>query len=169
SPALELGMAETLIGDIGALPGIVVRPIGVVRRYAGPEQDPLQAGRELGADAVLAASIQTDEDRIRVTARLLRVADGQSMWSRRFDAELRTIFDVQDAIAAMVMETLATQLGTTPPRELPVRATTNVDAYRSYLSGVYNRQRHDLRAAAESFRTAVAQDPQYALAWSALS
>lgn len=169
SPAMELGMAETLIGRISALPGIVVLPVGAVRRYAVPEQDPLLAGRDLGADAVLAASIQTDADRIRVVARLLRVTDGQSLWSGRFDSEFSSIFDVQDTIAEMVMETLAGELGATAPPKRRARATQNAEAYRWYLDGVYNRQRHDLRAAAESFRAAVAADPGYAIAWSALS
>jgi DNA-binding winged helix-turn-helix (wHTH) protein/TolB-like protein/Flp pilus assembly protein TadD len=168
-PALELGMAETLITHISTLPGVAVRPIGAVRRYATPEQDPHAAGRELGVAIVLAGSIQTRGDRIRVASRLIRIADGRTLWSERFDARMSTIFDVQDAIAEAVMSTLADQLGAAPPEHSLPRATENPEAYRWYLSGVYNRQRHALPAAAANFRAATAEDPHYAQAWSSLS
>jgi TolB-like protein len=48
--ALELGMADTLIAKLSNIREIIVRPISSVRRYSGVEQDPIAAGRELGAE-----------------------------------------------------------------------------------------------------------------------
>jgi serine/threonine-protein kinase len=106
NPALELGMADTLIGEISMLPHLRVSPLGTVRRYASREQDPLRAGEELGVAAVLEGSIQTQGDRLRITARLLRVQDGQSLWSGRFDETTSDVFGIQDSIAARVSEAL---------------------------------------------------------------
>jgi DNA-binding winged helix-turn-helix (wHTH) protein/TolB-like protein len=79
--ALELGMADTLIARLSGTRQIVVRPISSVRRYANLERDALRAGRELGADAIVDGSIQRSEEGLRVTARLLRVADGAVLWA----------------------------------------------------------------------------------------
>lgn len=66
--ALELGMADSLIAKLSSIRQVVVRPLSSVRKYAGIDQDPIAAGRELQVDAVLDASFQWDGDRrIRVT------------------------------------------------------------------------------------------------------
>src|SRR2546421_6945654 len=69
--SLEMGMTETLITRLGNLRQIVVRPVSAVRKYADPGQDPVKAGRELHADAVLDGSIQKAGDRVRVTGRVM--------------------------------------------------------------------------------------------------
>jgi DNA-binding winged helix-turn-helix (wHTH) protein/TolB-like protein len=79
--ALELGMADTLITKLSNGTKIIVRPISSVRCYGGVEQDPLAAGRELVVDAVLDGTIQRWGDRIRVTARLVRVSDNRTLWA----------------------------------------------------------------------------------------
>ncbi len=97
--ALELGMADTLITKLSNGTKIIVRPISSVRRYGGVEQDPLAAGRELVVDAVLDGTIQRWGDRIRVTARLVRVSDNRTLWAGQFDRGFGDIFDVQDSIS----------------------------------------------------------------------
>ncbi|MEO5771667.1 MAG: winged helix-turn-helix domain-containing protein, partial [Burkholderiaceae bacterium] len=44
---LEVGMADSLIARLSTVPGLVVRSVGSVLRYAGPAQDPVLAAREL--------------------------------------------------------------------------------------------------------------------------
>ena len=48
--------------------------------------------------------------RIRVTARLVRVADGTQLWTSQFDDELRDILALQDSISERVTRELALQL-----------------------------------------------------------
>src|SRR5690606_26058357 len=129
-PALELGMADALIAHVSVLPGIVVRPVSSVRRFAAVDRDPLAAGRELGVEIVLAGSIHKAGDRVRATARLLRVADGHSLWAGRFDAQISGIFDMQDEIGHAVLASLADRLGTRPPDSAVPRATSSAAAYQ---------------------------------------
>jgi len=49
---LEVGMAESLVARLSNLPGAAVRSEGSVRRYAGTDQDPISAARELSANGV---------------------------------------------------------------------------------------------------------------------
>ena len=100
--ALELGMADTLIARLSNIREIDVRPISAVHKYTGLEQDAVAAGREQKVDAVLDGHIQKAGERVRVTVRLLRVADGATLWADKFDTEMTNIFAVQDSISERV-------------------------------------------------------------------
>jgi len=168
NPALEMGMANTLISRLSNLDGVKVSPLSSVRAYAAVDQDAIAAGRKLNVATVLEGSIQNDTRRIRVTARLLRVADGRSMWSKQFDAPMSDIFAVQDAIATQVVAAMAVTLSVASQQRLLQQFTTSVEAYQLYVSGLYNWQRRLPQAVGE-FEGALRADPQYALAWVGLA
>jgi DNA-binding winged helix-turn-helix (wHTH) protein/Flp pilus assembly protein TadD len=172
NPALELGMADTLIGEISTLPNLRVSPLGTVRRYASPDQDPIRAGAELGVAAVLEGSIQTQGERLRVTARLLSVQDGQSLWAGRFDESVSDVFTIQDSIAARVICALRPALSERPAARSSTRQTQNLSAYRFYIAGLFQQMRRDLDGlpeAVRSFQAAIQADPRYVRAWAGLS
>jgi TolB-like protein/Flp pilus assembly protein TadD len=169
--ALELGMADTLITKLGSTREIVVRPIGAVRRYAAVEQDPLAAGRALGVEAVLDGTIQRWGDRIRVTARLLRVGDGRTLWAGRFDEKFGDVFAVQDSISGRVAWELAPRLTGEERERLARRYTKDAEAYDAYLKGRFfwdKRTPEGTRRAVEYFERALERDPAYALAYAGL-
>jgi DNA-binding winged helix-turn-helix (wHTH) protein/tetratricopeptide (TPR) repeat protein len=169
--ALELGMADTLIARLSGRE-IIVRPINSVRKYVELDQDPLAAGHELGVELVLEGSIQRWGDSIRVTVRLVRTADGTSLWAGTFDEKFTDIFVVQDAIASKVAAALALPLGVEEQKHLTRRYTENVEAYHSYLKGRFHwnkRAPQDLRKSIQHFNQAIALDPSYALAYAGLA
>ena len=96
---LEMGMAETLITQLSSINQVTVRPMSAVRSYTGNEQDSVAAGRGLGVDCVLDGNIQKDGDQLRITARLVRVSDGTTIWTDKFDTKLTDIFSTQDSIS----------------------------------------------------------------------
>ena len=169
---LEVGMADSLIARLSMLPGLVVRSVGSVRRFAGMDQEPLKAARTLDVVWVVDGSLQRHGDQLRVAARLLSVADGTAVWSGRFDERFTSVFDVQDAIARRVAEALLRQLqdSITTPQPLPAPAnggTRSVDAYQHYLAGLaksHGIRGSQLRQSAAEFERAIMLDPNYALA-----
>ena len=111
-------------------------------------------------------------DRVHVTARLLRVHDGQSLWSGKFDEAFSDIFGVQDLIAQRVTETLAPHLSPTAPIVRWSRRTENAEAYQLFTEGFYNQQRRDkdgLPDAVRGYEGAILLDPGYVDAWGDLS
>ena len=100
-------MTESLISSLGQHSPQAISPLSSVRRYAALDQDPIAAGRELGVDTVLDGSLQRRGDRLRVSVRLLRVADARQLWAQTFDQDFTTIFDVQDIIAARVAQAVS--------------------------------------------------------------
>src|SRR2546423_1220369 len=170
--SLEMGMADTLIARLSNIREVVVRPISSVRKYVELEQDPLAAGRELGAESVLDGSIQRWGDHIRVTVRLMRVADGASLWAAVFDEKFTDIFAVQDVISEKVAGALASHLSSEEKKRLTKRHTENAEAYRLYLKGRYYWWKNapaTFRKSRDFFQRAVDADPSFALGYCGLN
>jgi DNA-binding winged helix-turn-helix (wHTH) protein/tetratricopeptide (TPR) repeat protein len=169
--SLELGMADTLIARLSGRE-VIVRPLSSVRRYVELDQDPLVAGHELGVGSVLEGSIQRWADNIRVTARLISLSTGASLWDGTFDEKFTDIFAVQDAIAEKVANALALQLGYQEALRLTKRYTENVEAYELYLKGRYHVNKltpPDMQTGITYFQQALEIDPAYALAYVGLA
>lgn len=168
---LELAMADAVIGRLGKLKRVSVRSTSAIRRYAETEPDPMAVGRDLGVDAVLDGRIQTSEGRIRVTAQLVNARDGSSMWTESFDERLSDVFVLQDAIAARVVRGLAPVLEGEELRPM-ARPTESARAYEAYLKGRYlwsKRTTEAVRASIECFKSAIDEDPDFALAYVGLA
>jgi tetratricopeptide (TPR) repeat protein len=167
-----MGIADTLIFRLSGLQGIVVRPIGAVRKYADISQDAVAAGREQQVDAVVDGSIQIDGDNVRVIARLVRVADGTVIWTDKGEQYGAKLFAAQDAIAEKLVSSLALKLTDKEKARLTKSYTENADAYRLYLLGRYllNKRTGDsYKKAIGYFEQALEKDPTYALAFSGLA
>jgi serine/threonine-protein kinase len=170
--ALELGMADTLINKLSNIRRMTVRPLSAVRQYTGLEQDATAAGREQKVDAVLDGNIQRSGEKIRVTVRLVRVADGHEIWSDQFDEKFTDIFSVQDSVSRKLTGVLAVTLTGEEKELLAKRQTGNVEAYQLYLLGRYhlNRLTDDgFRKGRDYFQQAIDRDPNYALAYAGLA
>ena len=164
--SLEFGMAETLIMRLSSLREINVPAMNSVRKFSGLEQDAVAAGRELAVESVLDGTIQKVGDRLRVTVRLVRVADGQTLWAEGFDENFTHIFVVQDRVSEQVAAALALRL-TGQQREMLVkRFTNNPQAYELFLKGLYSSggQEEKIKKSMEYHQQAIALDPGFAYA-----
>jgi serine/threonine-protein kinase len=170
--ALEMGMADTLINKLSSMNQIAVRPINAVRKYADLEQDAVAAGREQRVDVVLDGNIQRTADKIRVTVRLIKVADGSQLWAESFDEKFTDIFAVQDRVSEKVVGLLALQLTGQEESLLTKRHTDDATAYEFYLKGRYhlNRLTDDgFTKGRDYFQRAIDRDQNYALAYAGLA
>jgi TolB-like protein/class 3 adenylate cyclase len=169
---LELGMADSLIAKLSNSREIIVSSLNSVRKFVNLDQDSLAAGRELQVNSVLEGNVQRAGDRIRVTARLIKVADGSSLWSGTFDEKFTDVFAVQDAISQRVADALALRLSGDEKNQLSKRYTDNIEAYQLYLMGRYHYARlipPEIRTAMNFFQQAIERDPNYALAYFGLA
>jgi TolB-like protein/Flp pilus assembly protein TadD len=165
--SLELGMAEALITRLSNLRDVVVRPMSSARKFTDPAQDPVKAGEELQAEAVLDGNIQKAGDRIRVTVLLTDVRSGSTMWSEQFDENFTDIFKVQDSIARRIANALALKLSRNEQEQLAKHMTDNPQAYEAYLRGQFHWNRRGpnwIRESLKAYKEALDADPNFALA-----
>jgi tetratricopeptide (TPR) repeat protein len=166
-------MAETLITRLNNTRKINVLSLAsVLRKYGGPEQDPQAAGRALGVEYVLDSTIQLSGDRIRLTARLIKVEDGATLSFGPFDEKSTHRFDVQDALADRVVDALGLSLNIEERRALTKRYTENPEADELYQNGRYCFRKlitPEVRKSIQFFQQSIDLDPTYALAYAGLA
>jgi len=168
---LGLGMADALISKLGSTGKIAARPTRAIQKYQNVS-DPRSVGREQNVDAVLDGCIQRSGDRVRVTARLIRVADGMQMWADTFDEDFTNLFAVEDAVSARVVRSIRVELTGEQKERLAKRPTTNNDAYQAYLRGRYfwnERTGEGLKKGLDYFKHAIELDPTYAEAYAGIA
>lgn len=166
--SLEMGMAETLITRLSNLKQITVRPMSAVRKYTDSQQDPVKAGQEIQAEAVLDGSIQKAGERIRVTVRLINVRNGITLWSEQFDEDFTDIFKVQDSIAERITNALTLQLSRQEKEQLAKHFTDNPEAYQLYLRGQliwHSRRQNWIEQSLAYYQQALEKDPNFASAY----
>ncbi len=172
----EFSLADAVITELVRLRSLVVRPSSAIAKYLGNRKDPIEAGRELKVNAVLAASFLHTAGRVRVTAQLLDVTNGDVLWGDRIDSHESDIIAVQDIIAQRIVDGLNLQLGSDEHVDLVGHATANASAYEEYLRGrdrvgryIYHTvANEDIEAAIRHFQRAIEIDSEFALAHCAL-
>jgi TolB-like protein len=165
------GMAEQILDLLAKIPSLKVIARTSSFQFKGRSEDVRVIGEKLGVATLLEGSVRKAGDRLRITAQLVRASDGSHLWSEVYDREIRDVFRTQDEIADAVVAALRVSLlGSSAAQRPP--PTSNTEAYALYLQGLALWQRYtaaDSLQARECFLRATALDPNFALAWAALS
>ena len=170
---LGLGMADAIITRLSKLKAVPVRPTSAVAGYTDqPAQNSIEAGKRLGVDTVLEGTVQQDQDRIRVSVRLINVADGSSIWAENLDENSSNIFSVQDSISKKIVGALEVKLTSDQTQALSQHATSSPEAYQAFQLGLYfanMRSKDGLEKALGYLQNAIKIDPNYAGAFALLA
>ncbi|HXG43703.1 MAG TPA: protein kinase [Gemmatimonadales bacterium] len=173
------GMTDELISALARIEGLHVVSRTSSFAFKSRAQDIREVGERLNVQAVVEGSVRRAGDRLRITARLVNVADGFQLWSATFDRQLEDVFAIQDEIARAVAAALQVRLfapAPAPALELPrgrppaggaLPPTDNLEAYSLYLKGRHSwsrRTEEALRIGLGFFQQALDLDPDYALA-----
>jgi TolB-like protein len=162
------GMTEELLNVLARLPGLKVAARTSVFEIKGKGGDVREIGHKLGVSHIVEGSVRRDGEHVRVTAQLVRVADGFHVWSESYDRDREGVFALQDDIARHIAEQLQAQLGVAEMP--PPRAAIDPIAHDEYLKGhTLLRQRKNLPEAIAHLRAAVTRAPEFAPGWADLS
>ncbi len=135
------GISETLSNALANVPGLSVAARTSAFAFRDKSEDVREIGRQLGVATVLEGSVQRAGDRLRVTAQLIKTADGLHLWSQSFDRGTADIFAVQDEVARAVVNALQLRLVATTDSNGTHGGTRNAAAYDAYLLGLYHWNR----------------------------
>jgi len=169
---LSDGLTESLIGSLSRLPNLTVRPRSTVFRYKAKDVDLQKAASELQVTAVVTGRVTQHGDALLVSAELTDIRNNRSLWSEQYDRKLSDALTVQKEISGEIAAHLRETLTGEQKTELGKGGTNNPAAYQAYLKGRYywdKRTPDGLAKAKDYFQQAVAQDPNYALAYIGLA
>jgi serine/threonine protein kinase/tetratricopeptide (TPR) repeat protein len=167
---LSFSLPDAIGSSLAGLQSLVVRSTLAGAKYTtGDTIDLKSIAADLGVDVALCGTLLRAGDAVRVTAQLIEAASGTMLWSKPVQVALRNLFDVQDELARAIVESLSIPLSSGEKRRLAQDLPTSARAYEFYLRA--NQVSHDptmLTVAGELYRSALAEDPDYAPAWAKL-
>jgi len=166
------GLAEEILNALVRVPDLQVAARTSSFAYKGTTQPISEIAEELGVAHVLEGSVRSTDERIRVTAQLIRASDGFHLWSQNYDRDAADMIGIQEDLARSIATALETSMDPTALAEMAQVGTQSVEAYQEYLRGLQARalantysvgQRLELtREAYARFEQARAIDPQFA-------
>jgi TolB-like protein/Tfp pilus assembly protein PilF len=167
------GISEELLNLLAKIPQFQVAGRTSSFAFKGENDDLRLIGNSLGVNNILEGSVRKGDNRVRITAQLVKVDNGFHVWSETYDRELNDILAVQDEIATAVVDELKLALlGFDMTREAGDPLYSNADAHNSYLEGLYYLNKvgpDNYEKAATHFQHAVQLVPDSALAWAVLA
>jgi serine/threonine-protein kinase len=162
------GISEELLNVLAKIPGLKVSARTSSFFFKGKQVPLAEIAKQLEVAYVIEGSVRKSGNHVRITAQLIKAADGFHIWSEDFDRELKDIFAVQDEIARLVAENLMLKLGDVPR----ATQTVNPDAHRLALEGWHFwhlRTEDGFTHAEAAFKKALEFDPGFAPAHAGLA
>jgi eukaryotic-like serine/threonine-protein kinase len=152
------GLSDDLIDALSMTPGLrVLARDAVARSGAGQQQGARDLGRELRVDVVVDGSVRRAGEQLRVSVRVISVADGFQLWAKRFDRADKDVLSVSDEAADAISGALTLR------RRVPARSAPGdpraVDLYLRARHALHAGWRENVARAIELFEEALALAP----------
>jgi len=134
------GLAEEILNALVRVPDLQVAARTSSFQYRDPDQSIPEIAGELGVAHVLEGSVRSAGDRVRVTAQLIRAADGFHVWSENYDRDMEDMIAIQEDLARSIAQALQTSMDPGALAAMARVGTQSVTAYQEYLKGLKLRQ-----------------------------
>jgi TolB-like protein/DNA-binding winged helix-turn-helix (wHTH) protein/Tfp pilus assembly protein PilF len=160
------GMTEALIERLSTLRDVRVVSRTSVMHFKQSGKPVPAIAKELNVDAVLEGAVVRSSERVRISVRLIRGTD-KKVWSNVYDRKINDVLSLQSELAQAITRQIESRLAAVPEP----RRTVAPHIYESYLKGRYQLNKGDRASVEESgryFEEAIAGDPRFAEAYSAL-
>ena len=158
------GLTEELMNNLAKIAELRVTGRTSSFAFKGKNEDLREIGDKLGVENILEGSVRKSGDKVRITAQLVKAADGFHLWSETYDRTLNDVFAVQDEIAKAVAAALqVTLLGKDVQEPAP-----NPEAYDLVLQAHFvlaDRTEDSTQRAMAILDRAIVIAPDYAPAW----
>ena len=162
---------------ISALASLAPEQLAVIARttamhYKGSHKDVAHIGRELEVDYVVEGGVRRIADQVAVNVQLIQSGDQAHLFARRYEADLRDIFCMQNSITQEVAAHIPSLAGEARGKAVQRKPTEDVTAYNEYIKGRYEMWKwtpEGVSKAKQHFEAALAHDHTFALACDSLA
>jgi TolB-like protein/Tfp pilus assembly protein PilF len=168
------GMHDDILMQLTKIGAMRVIARTSVEQFRDTKLSTRDIGAKLGVTTVLEGSVQRAGDRVRVTVQLIDARTDSHLWAEAYDRELTAanIFAIQRDVATTIADALKATLTPGERSRVDSIPTKNLDAWEAYQLArqrIAKRTSAGLRGAEMLAQKAIATDPQFALAYSALA
>ena len=165
------GITEDVIAHLSKIRSLKVISRTSVMPFKKREQSLREIGAKLDVTTLLEGSVRRAGNRVRIVGQLIDAETDRHLWAETYDRDLTDIFTIQTDVALQIAAALKAELS--PEEQLRIRKapTEDLQAYQLYVLGQQCLTRWTQEGVEKGIAyldQAVARDPDYALAYSAL-
>lgn len=158
------GLPDAIINQLSQ-----VKSLKVISRYSSfnyrGQYDAIETGQALKVEALIDGSLQRIGEQVRINVSVVSTTDGLQLWSKTFDADDESVFELQDKISLAVQKLIQPRSSSEINPANTLIKPINAQAYEWYLMGQFHwRQRNplDLEKAVTYFKRSLDIEPDYA-------
>jgi len=166
------GMTDELITELAKVHALRVISRNSIMRYKGKHSPMSQIARDLNVDAVVEGTVARAGDQVRITAQLIEAPSDRHLWADKYEGVLENVLALQDEVARAIARQVRISLTPQEQDRLTGARPVNPEAQEAYLHGLYELRKQNSEGVEKSigfFDRATTIDPNYALAYAALS
>ena len=170
------GIRDMILTKLASIGDLKVISRTSTDRYGVHPEDIRTVALQLGVASVLEGSVQKSGNQVLINLQLIDASNDHHLWAEAYKRTVDDIFGVEGEIAQIVAEGLHAKLSEAEQKVVAEKPTTNPQAFDSFLRAEQasyearkSESRPGLAAAIKLYESAVAQDPQFALAWAELA
>ena len=130
------GLTEEILNSLAQLPELLVTARTSAFTFKGQNVPVQEIAARLGVANIVEGSVRRSGEQIRVTAQLVRAADGFHLWSDTFDGLVNDGFDMQTRIAEKVARALNVVLDDHLRERMRMFGLRNPEAFIAFQKGM---------------------------------
>ncbi len=166
------GITAAIIAELGKIRALRVISWQSVVQFKGSQAALPEIAYLLDVDAIVLGGVLRSGDKIGVNAQLVAASPERLLWAESYERDFGDLLDIQQEVARTVAREI--HVAVTPEERSRLEDAPPVvpEAYDTYLKGLYHWNRFsksEFLEAVEYFEEAIALDPEYAAAYSALA
>jgi len=129
------GLTEEILNSLTALPDLLVTARTSAFHFKGQDTPIPEIAAILGVAHIVEGSVRRDGESLRVTAQLIRAADGFHLWSENYNHDTKDTFAVQTDIAEKIATALDVVLDEEQLQRMHAAGLRDPEAYIAYQKG----------------------------------
>jgi TolB-like protein/Flp pilus assembly protein TadD len=168
------GIHDDLLTNLARIGDLKVISRTSVLRFKDTQKPIPEIAAELGVSTIMEGAVQRSGETIRINVQLIDAQTDEHLWAEIFDRDMtaENLFAIQSEISQKIAEALQATLSPEEQQLVSSMPTRNLEAYNAYLRGrqlMARRDSNSVDQAMDEFHQAVEIDPEFALAWAAIS
>jgi serine/threonine protein kinase len=172
SDFLAVGLPDAIASSLCGIDSVIVRSTLLAMRLADSTGMDLKLiGEQAQVDAILAGTILSDGEHIRVTSQLVEAATGTMLWTNTSQVSSGDVFALQDDLVDRIVQALTLPLTDREHRLLKHDVPASPSAFEYYLRANQLTVGNDVQSmtlARDLYIRCLEADPRYAPAWARL-
>ena len=167
------GLHDALISELARIASLRVISRTSSVQYKSATWTVPAFARALQLDVVVEGSVLLEDDRVRISVRLIDAPDDRYLWTQSYERHRRDVLSLQSEMARAIAAEIEVKVTTDEVDRLRNAQTIDPEAHAEYLRGRYHWHQFftasGMTTAISHFRKAIQIEPGYSRAWAYLS